>query len=673
MLQFFLTRFAVILALIFQTITVLAQEFQFQPEVQGIPVIIYGKSLSFPFAGGLSLANVTLADIDNDGDMDLFAGEEDGDITFFRNTGTANEPVFTFETEKFVSIGSGFRSAPAFADIDNDGDLDLFVGEYSGDINFFRNTGTADNPIFILESENLISIDIGYESVPTLADIDNDNDFDLFVGEQDGNINFFRNTGTVAIPVFILETENFDSIDVGSKNSPTFIDIDNDNDLDLFVGEQTGNINFYRNTGTNTNPVFVLETESFNAIYIESGSRPFFADIDNDQDFDLFVGERNGDINFFRNSGTTTIPSFTLEAKNLVSEIILDMGLFSNATFVDIDNDGDMDLFVGVENGNLNFFRNTGTATNPIFTLETENLISVTDRCTPIFADIDNDGDFDFFSGETEGNITFYRNTGSATNPIFALETNNFDSIDVGSLSTPTLADIDNDGDLDLFIGERDGNINFYRNTGTSTNPVFTFETENFADIDVGLFSTPTFIDIDHDGDLDLFIGENSGNINFFRNTGTSTNPVFTLETENFIMLDTGYESAPCFVDIDGDGDDDLFAGEFDGGLYFYRNVTQTSVASRTTPQSQSFELYQNYPNPFNPVTTIEYSVPKTGFVTINLYDVLGREIKTLVNEEKTIGNYSIELNVNEISSGIYYYRMQAGSFFDTKKLVLMK
>lgn len=673
MFHFFSTRCLVILALIFPAITVLAQEFQFQPEEAGIPIIINGKSLSHPFAGGLSLANLTLIDIDNDGDMDLFSGEEDGDITFFRNVGAASEPAFTYETEKFVSIGSGFRSAPAFADIDHDGDFDLFVGEYSGDINFFRNTGSASNPIFMLESENLIAIDIGTEAAPAFSDIDNDNDFDLFVGEKDGNINFFRNTGTAAIPVFVLETENLDSINVGSASSPAFVDIDNDSDLDLFIGEQGGNINFYRNTGTAANPAFTFETENYSAIYVEGHSRPFFADIDNDRDFDLFIGNFDGDINFFRNTGSAAIPSFTLEGKNLVSEIILDMGLFSNAAFVDIDNDGDLDLFIGVETGNLSFFRNTGSATTPLLTLETESLISVTDRCTPVFADIDDDGDFDFFSGEREGNLNLFRNTGSATNPIFALESKNFAAIDVGSLSAPTLADIDNDGDLDLFIGERDGNINFYRNTGTGTNPIFTLETENYVAIDVGLFSTPTFTDIDQDGDLDLFIGENSGNINFFRNTGTATNPAFTLETENFNLLDTGYESAPCFVDIDGDGDDDFFAGEFDGGLYFYRNVTPLSVAAQATPQRRYFILYQNYPNPFNPSTRIKYQLAISGHVVLTIYNLGGQEIATVVNEFQAVGEHEVTWQPNGLPSGLYFYRIQAGEYSDAKKLILQK
>jgi uncharacterized protein (TIGR02145 family) len=85
------------------------------------------------------------------------------------------------------------------------------------------------------------------------------------------------------------------------------------------------------------------------------------------------------------------------------------------------------------------------------------------------------------------------------------------------------------------------------------------------------------------------------------------------------------------------------------------------------------YSITQNYPNPFNPSTIINYSVPKAGFVTIKVYDVLGREVVKLVNENKPVGNYSIKFNGNNLPSGIYFYRMESGSFFQTKKLLLVK
>ena len=85
------------------------------------------------------------------------------------------------------------------------------------------------------------------------------------------------------------------------------------------------------------------------------------------------------------------------------------------------------------------------------------------------------------------------------------------------------------------------------------------------------------------------------------------------------------------------------------------------------------FSLQQNYPNPFNPVTTIRYSIPKSAQVSLKVYDVIGNEIKTLVDQEQNPGNYSIHFIANNLASGVYFYRIQANDFIATKKFVLLK
>ena len=85
------------------------------------------------------------------------------------------------------------------------------------------------------------------------------------------------------------------------------------------------------------------------------------------------------------------------------------------------------------------------------------------------------------------------------------------------------------------------------------------------------------------------------------------------------------------------------------------------------------YALEQNYPNPFNPTTTIGYSIPEDNFVTIKLYDVLGNEVITLVNDQKKAGKYEMLYNASNISSGVYYYQINSGSFTETRKLMLMK
>jgi len=95
-------------------------------------------------------------------------------------------------------------------------------------------------------------------------------------------------------------------------------------------------------------------------------------------------------------------------------------------------------------------------------------------------------------------------------------------------------------------------------------------------------------------------------------------------------------------------------------------------IAIQVSPP-EKFELYQNYPNPFNPTTTIEYALPKAGNVTLKIYDAIGKEVVTLVNEAKEAGYYSERFDASKLSSGLYFYSLRAGKFIETKKMLLMK
>lgn len=97
-------------------------------------------------------------------------------------------------------------------------------------------------------------------------------------------------------------------------------------------------------------------------------------------------------------------------------------------------------------------------------------------------------------------------------------------------------------------------------------------------------------------------------------------------------------------------------------------------VSVETTAHlSIKFELRQSYPNPFNPATTIQYSIPQNGFVTLKVYDILGNEVAILVNEEKPIGIYEVKFDGNQLSNGIYFYRLQMEKLVQTKNFILLK
>lgn len=123
--------------------------------------------------------------------------------------------------------------------------------------------------------------------------------------------------------------------------------------------------------------------------------------------------------------------------------------------------------------------------------------------------------------------------------------------------------------------------------------------------------------------------------------------------------------------DINNDKKLDLFVG-LRHNTYILRNNTVTSV-KETEGKVVSYNLNQNYPNPFNPSTTISYQLPKNGLVTIKVYDMLGREVKTLINETKPAGSYEVNFDASKLSSGIYIYRIIAGEYVATRKMTLLK
>ena len=432
-----------------------------------------------------SYSKPSFVDIDGDGDFDAFIGTAVGDVFFFENTGTSLAPAFAAPISKPFGLEDvGSYSTPSFADIDGDGDLDVFVGSDFYGVSFFENTGTSLAPAFAAPFSEPFGIrvynrHVSYTS-PSFADIDGDGDLDVFLGQGNGDFYFFENFGNSTIPNFNMNYHTFGIEVVDRSSTPSFVDIDGDGDFDAFIGDYDGITHFFENIGNSSNPAFTLnlDTEPFGLSNVGNDASLSFVDIDGDGDLDAFI-IADGPPRFFENTGNSIAPAFTLSSDTAPYGIMKPNYNFSdlrNLDFVDIDSDGDFDAFSGQVGGTTLFFENTGNSTAPTFTRHTDtapfgfgknNVQSHT-----VFVDIDNDGDFDAFSGKRDGFI-FYENGGSSTAPAFTEIYSNFVEEPINVFGLPNInkgysriafVDIDGDGDEDAFFGIISGSTIFFKN-----------------------------------------------------------------------------------------------------------------------------------------------------------------------------------------------------------------
>jgi hypothetical protein len=561
--------------------------------------LFYKRLLKEQFSLGIKVAGVTLA-------FTLICSALNSQGTYIEKTGEENP--LGGKINPFSGLSLGEKIAPAFVDIDNDGDKDLFVGDTLGNIKYFKNNG--DNSFQQQTGTNnpFNGVDVGYDAKPAFIDVDKDGDFDCFVGEYDGIVNYYRNDGDAYGPLFtfVAGADNpLNGIDVGNDAAPAFADIDNDSDLDLFIGMKYGFIKYYENTSEGENISFIERTGEDNPVdsIFDFGSTIAFSDIDDDGDFDLFVGHKYSSIRQFENTGNAGAAVF--EEKEGFNNIFYDekMGYNTTPVFIDFDGDSDFDALIGNKEGKINYYNNEGTQESPEFVMYQP--IDVGYLAQPTFADLDDDGDLDVLIGNFYGTIDYYRNDGNESAPNFrkakGIENPFFGDTIKENWIKPCLVNINSnyDSDFDAFIGTYAGKMKYYINNGTAQLPVFIEQTgiyNPFNSMNYGVEVKPTFVDIDGDSDFDLFLGHGDGTIRYYENITTEENIQFAIRTGTdnpFDGLDPGIDADPAFCDIDGDGD-------FDAAIGTHGEMDIKYYLNKGTAVNPSFEERTDSGNPFN-------------------------------------------------------------------------
>ena len=287
-------------------------------------------------------------DLDNDGDFDLVLGERGVDLndpddstlrskatlsyyknedgTYTKQTG-GNNPFDAIDLTPDSGTKAFYETAPTFADLDSDGDFDLVVGTaangyFTGEIHYYKNSGSATSAAYAEQTGaaspfSTITIGGGLNFlVPKLVDLDNDNDFDLVLGNSNGTFFYYKNTGSTTSATYAEQTgaaNPFNDYNEGSASRPTLADLDGDGDFDLMAMSSSPSKSFYyENTGSNTSASYTARTgdaNPFKDVIADLLERPLLADVDGDGDFDLLVGTLSG-IRYYENRGGSSYFAF---------------------------------------------------------------------------------------------------------------------------------------------------------------------------------------------------------------------------------------------------------------------------------------------------------------------------------------------------------------------------
>ncbi len=714
-----------------------------------------GKQLRWPWAGGNTSASLHGIDLNLDGIKDLMVFDRDGNtVTTYLNQGIFDSISYVHAPEYEASFPQ-LNSWVQVVDYNCDGKEDLFTYRLGyGCPQVWKNTSTTAQVSFTLAIDKLFlkygpganqttNVYTTSADIPAIRDIDGDGDVDILVFDNlysqgskvwlysnqriENNYNcdsliltvpdscwgrFFENFNNNSLhldacpyPFKIRKySDNLDEIDVTAYNERTkhlhtggtlaVFDANCDTVKEVLIGDVSfTNIVAGYNTGT-LKKAHVTSIDTLFPVYnvpIRMSIFPMVStlDVNNDTKIDLLVSpnaigassENKTNIHYYKNTNATCASTFTLTNTSFLNSESIDVGTNAHPTFVDFDGDGKQDLIIGnnytftekwvinkyisVLTSQLDYYRNTGTAINPQFTLVKTDVDSISKinkrNLHPTFGDLDNDGDLDLIIGESTGKFIHYRNNAGAGNlPSYTLVTttlrDNTNAVMTAySNATPQLVDVNGDGKLDLLSGSARGTIFYYENVGTLTSPTFEFKSDTLGGIDTRIANKLLFGNscpqlVTEGSNKILYVSTATGGMHKYNNiTNANLYGYFNKLTDSLDHIDHG-DNTYLTIGTFGNNKRAFAIGTTRGGVVMYYDTN--SVTQVKNYGSLVFDI-QLYPNP------TYSSINLTSYLTMNntqltLYTTLGN----MMYQSNWTG-YKTNIDLSTCAQGMYLLKIE--------------
>ncbi len=641
--------------------------------------------------------NYVIADVDRDGFKDVICGDlNQNKMSFYRNKGL-QLPLIRFQFQSYLAyvhyqppvpdyknnFGNPIQHIHGIDDIDGDGDLDFVtLSPLGGNLEFYKNNQVEKG----LPADSL----------------------DFYLGEL--CFGYFNEGNTNSILLHQCQGPKYYTRRHAGGTSVFFIDLNGDGDKDLLLGNNSyDNLlmleNGYEDYTANYDTIVSWDNifpRNTTQAKINTFPMVSYCDITGNGKNDMIVTPTwNADYNIkninqtllYENTGANDNPIFTYKNDNFLMEKSIDFGNYTSPAFYDFDSDGDQDLFVaysgnseitGFTKDKVAVYENIGTknkANFKLILLDFSNLSAqnLTYSRLSIF-DFDKDGRPEFYFGQQDGSIKSFKFVGDPKSTPLTLSNNNFGNVNaVYGYAAPAFWDFDNDGNNDLLLGANSGKIQYFKNTGTNAAPIFTLVSDTIGKMmtnelrtntnppSYSFFgrSTPIVVDMNGDGKNEIISGSNSGQLYAWKPTADAFDsfiqfPKF-LNFVNSIKNDTthtfnfGLNTTVAAADLDGDTIADLLVGNDAGGFHFLSGkarVAKITVGIQKVTQ-KDFNI-KVYPNPTTSNFTVA-NLPEKGEKTIQVYDVLGKEIL-----HRSTNENNINLDLSENTKGIYMIKIEA-------------